>query len=359
MGSAQNDLENEAWRLLTNNYAATTLQCKGTVSQVESMRRHHRGIQQQLQNTDDHLAKAQDAFDAMDDTETALKDAKESLRTLKTFGNLLKCCSGPLKPAGKVAYTALNTIDSAVDRVHSKVSSVRKKPAYKRTETRLVGARQRIQKLHNKIANVEETFDTNVLRQVLVADKLCPSLTSSRCPAVTQSLTEADRALENQRNAIVSTLPSSATFDIVIRYYEENKNTLKFAFITSVSNILRPVYDVLNKRHCVWIFWSKHCFRLKDLFDNWIYNLVSGMFDLLMIPFLLPVEQTVKKLIPTLPNIGINPNFLDGVSYDVVSQNVDMTADFGVQCASTDVDAVLLDYCFDAGMFKVQDMCYS
>ena len=109
-------------------------------------------------------------------------------------------------------------------------------------------------------------------------------------------------------------------------------------------SFLQPVYDFLTKRRCFWFF-GEHCFRIMDIFDNWLVKFVSGIIDSILKPLLEPIKELFAGLaLPSLPSLYIpRPN------WSLPSFSIDFNFNLlNFPCLTYDYSAkAVVSHCFD------------
>merc|ERR1712230_279789 len=77
----------------------------------------------------------------------------------------------------------------------------------------------------------------------------------------------------------------------------------------AVVNFLRPIHDFLTKRRCFWFF-GRRCFRIMDVFNNWLVRFVNGIINTFLRPLMRPLERLFSGLsLPSLPGLSLpNPS---------------------------------------------------
>ena len=157
-------------------------------------------------------------------------------------------------------------------------------------------------------------FPPQRYKTVLVADNICPSATANTiCTATTNN------ALQGVIDALNSVtnppdLQTPNVFDLLSNFWSLNLGIINGLTLEPFINLLQPVYDFLTERRCVWFF-GEHCFRITDIFDNWLVDLVQGLIDEFLRPLLAPIQDMFRDImgdlmLPGLPSLSISrPNW--------------------------------------------------
>merc|ERR1711935_1313214 len=79
-------------------------------------------VHRQSENLEEDLEVLADATSDVVSLNTKLRQAKTALSTVKIFVDLIKCCGGPIKPAGSIAAPILKLFKTGVDRAYGKLN---------------------------------------------------------------------------------------------------------------------------------------------------------------------------------------------------------------------------------------------
>ena len=106
-----------------------------------------------------------------------------------------------------------------------------------------------------------------------------------------------------------------------------NRRIINTLSMEPVIKVLKPAYDFLRKERCVNVVFTKYCFRIKDIFDNWLADYVSGIIDSELKPLLSPIKELFQKLsLPSLPSLSLSlPNWAApsfSINFDVGRLNL-------------------------------------
>ena len=220
------------------------------------------------------------------------------------------------------------------------------------------------------MALVEDTFDHAVYRQLLIADNICPSVTSSAvCTDSLKTLLQTANGLSNKVS--LPTLPSVTALQAAIDFKNQHWDIMKLFAFTAVINFLKPISDFLNKKRCVtWkesytikikIFRRKikkkitikinRCFRIKDIFNNFLVKFVNGIIDSFLKPLMSPLKALFAPFL--LPSLNIGTDILDNLASDL-APTIDFS-DLKVGCfddfTTVETFTSLNSACFDYNEF--------
>ena len=188
-------------------------------------------------------------------------------------------------------------------------------------------------------------FPQHRYKTVLVADRLCPTATANTvCTATTND------ALQSVIDAIDS-IQFPPDFSVPNVFYNLrnfmswNLNIINILSMEPIINVLRPVYNWLTQRRCFSLVVTRYCFRITDIFDNWLVRFVSGIIDSFLRPLLNPIRQLFQGLaLPSLPSLSLpQPNWaVPGFSIDFDVGRLNL------QCLAYDYSAQAVQpSCFD------------
>ena len=158
------------------------------------------------------------------------------------------------------------------------------------------------------------SFPPQRYKTVLVADNICPSTTATTiCTATTnnalQSVIDTLNLIPNPPDLQIPNV-----FDLLSNFWSLNLGIINGLRLEPFISLLQPVYDWLRERRCVGFF-SQHCFRITDIFDNWLVELVQDIIDSFLTPLLAPIQNMFRDILgdlmlPGLPSLGISrPNW--------------------------------------------------
>jgi hypothetical protein len=141
-------------------------------------------------------------------------------------------------------------------------------------------------------------------------------------------------------------------FRDMLRFISRHINIINGLSLGPLIGILKPIYEFLTKRRCFWFF-GKHCFSIKDIFNNWLVRFVSGLIESVLNPLFYPLRNLLNRLfdaLPSLPSLSLPlpnwaaPNF--SIDFDVDILNF--------PCLDYDVTAqTVQSKCFDFPSLKI------
>ena len=99
-------------------------------------------------------------------------------------------------------------------------------------------------------------------------------------------------------------------FDLLSNFWSGNLGIINGLRLEPFISLLQPVYDFLTERRCVWFF-GERCFRITDIFDNWLVELVQGLIDSFLTSLLAPIQDMFRDILgglmlPGLPSLSIS-----------------------------------------------------
>ena len=179
---------------------------------------------------------------------------------------------------------------------------------------------------------------------VLIADNICPSATASALctPATNNALQSVMNSLDSISFPPKLSVPN--VFNLLSDFMSLNIGIINALSMEAFIDFLQPIYDFLTKERC-FVFIVKFCFRIADIFDNWLVRFVSGIIDDVLKPVLEPIKELFRGFaLPSLPSLDIlQPSWsLPGFSIDF---NVNIL-DFPCLTYDHTADAVKM-HCFD------------
>ena len=158
-------------------------------------------------------------------------------------------------------------------------------------------------------------FPPQRYKTVLVADNICPSATANTiCTATTNN------ALQGVIDALNSVtnppdLQTPNVFDLLSNFWSRNLGIINGLTLEPFIDLLQPVNDFLTEWRCVDLGFTRPCFRITDVFDNWLAGLVQGAIDAFLTPLLTPIQDMFRDImgdlmLPGLPSLSIwRPNW--------------------------------------------------
>ena len=187
---------------------------------------------------------------------------------------------------------------------------------------------------------------------VLVADKYCPTATAEHVctPETNKALQSVIDAINSiQFNHMDFNFPD--VFDFLNDFMFTNLKLINILSMDPLIKLLKPVYDWLNKKRCFWIVWEKFCFRIKDIFSNWLITFVNGIINSFLKPLLSPIKKLFASLkLPSLPSLKLGAAF--------PSFTIDFDAgNFNIPCLDYDDTAESFEEkCFDFPTLKLPSL---
>ena len=359
-----------AWEFYENNRytTASSDECKAVLSELDDLKATYNDVESQLEGVNTHLGTAIQFCADIEDLHDKVNTARTAFSKMGTYVDLLKCCSGPMKSAGSIAKVALNALETSVNAVYKITSKLDSKA--RAIKARFESAEEKTATLIENMALVEDTFDHAVYRQLLIADNICPSVTSSAvCTDSLKTLLQTANGLSNKVS--LPTLPSVTALQAAIDFKNQHWDIMKLFAFTAVINFLKPISDFLNKKRCVtWkesytikikIFRRKikkkitikinRCFRIKDIFNNFLVKFVNGIIDSFLKPLMSPLQALFAPFL--LPSLNIGTDILDNLASDL-APTIDFS-DLKVGCfddfTTVETFTSLNSACFDYNEF--------
>merc|ERR1719378_28196 len=242
---------------------ATSSQCRSTKSEVDRLRTKFNSVVAQSQSLQNDLKRAQDAINDVYDLHSKLKTARDNFGTMDSIVRIIKCCGGPIKPAGNIADAAMRGVKSGVNRAWPTVNDVvetklKDQRGSWKIEKKVSDTRNANNDVRSKMEKADDTFEHYAYKVVLVADKYCGSYTSRYvCTGTVNSkLRQVNEAIDNFPPPIG--VPNLQPW---VDFIRRHRGLIGKLSMQAVVNFLRP------------------CFRIMDIFNNRLVRLVNGIIN--------------------------------------------------------------------------------
>ena len=274
-------------------------ECTVTKAKVDILSSKFFKVHAASETLDTHLTTGLDSIARVEDLNSKLGTAKNALKAVAFTVNFIKSYGGPIKFVGTIAAPIVKVLKKNVEKAHKKLDPFVKKkiPPVK---SRLEDAQTKNEDIKTKMETAHEAFHHYAYKVVLSADDRCPQTTKDTvCTDVTN---RALQAVIDQVDRSAPALPNLDVFNGLVAFMNKFSSLIDALSMGPLGIELDKIYQFLIKRRCFCYMWNPFgrcptvCFRIVDIFDNWVVSFVNGIIGTILMPLGWAVEALFKKL---------------------------------------------------------------